>query len=134
MKQKNRIFTLLVCILSTATFVAQLDKSNGAKNKGKIKATVLKNTKATEMPNSVELLGNKGFEKAYDKEQEKLKKKQEEDNLKNKGIISKKQRENRMLLRKMMLQNGFKPYENEWWHFTLKEEPFPKTYFNFFVN
>ena len=48
--------------------------------------------------------------------------------------ISKKQRENRMLLRKVMLKNGFKPYENEWWHFTLIKEPFPKTYFNFFVN
>jgi D-alanyl-D-alanine dipeptidase len=45
--------------------------------------------------------------------------------------ISKEQKENRMLLRKLMLQNNFKPYENEWWHFTLKKEPFPKTYFNF---
>ena len=45
--------------------------------------------------------------------------------------ISKKQKENRMLLRKIMLENGFKPYDNEWWHFTLRNEPFPKTYFNF---
>ena len=45
--------------------------------------------------------------------------------------ISEKQKENRMLLRRMMLKNGFKPYDNEWWHFTLKDEPFPKTYFNF---
>jgi len=30
-----------------------------------------------------------------------------------------------------MLQHGFKPYDNEWWHFTLKNEPFPKKYFNF---
>lgn len=41
------------------------------------------------------------------------------------------QKKNRMLLRKLMLDNGFKPYENEWWHFTLKDEPFPDTYFNF---
>ncbi len=41
------------------------------------------------------------------------------------------QKENRMLLREVMLKNNFKPYENEWWHFTLKKEPFPKTYFNF---
>ena len=41
------------------------------------------------------------------------------------------QRANRLLLRNLMLTNGFKPYENEWWHFTLKKEPFPKTYFNF---
>lgn len=45
--------------------------------------------------------------------------------------ISKKQKENRMLLREIMLENGFKPYDNEWWHFTLRKESFPKTYFNF---
>jgi D-alanyl-D-alanine dipeptidase len=43
------------------------------------------------------------------------------------------QKKNRMLLRKVMLANGFKPYENEWWHFTLKKEPFPNTYFKFSV-
>ena len=48
--------------------------------------------------------------------------------------ISKKQKENRMLLREIMLSNSFKPYENEWWHFTLRNEPFPKTYFNFPVD
>ena len=45
--------------------------------------------------------------------------------------ITKKQRENRMLLRNIMLSNNFKPYANEWWHFTLKNEPFPNIYFNF---
>ena len=45
--------------------------------------------------------------------------------------LNKIQRANRLLLRNLMLSNGFKPYENEWWHFTLKNEPFPKTYFNF---
>lgn len=45
--------------------------------------------------------------------------------------ISKKQRENRMLLRKVMLANGFYPYDNEWWHFSLQNEPYPNTYFNF---
>jgi D-alanyl-D-alanine dipeptidase len=45
--------------------------------------------------------------------------------------ISDKHKKNRMLLRKVMLANGFKPYENEWWHFTLKKEPFPDTYFKF---
>ena len=48
--------------------------------------------------------------------------------------ISKKQKKNRMLLRKIMLDNGFKPYENEWWHFTLKKEPFPNTYFKFLIS
>jgi D-alanyl-D-alanine dipeptidase len=45
--------------------------------------------------------------------------------------ISEEQKENRMLLRKIMLKNNFKPYENEWWHFTLNGEPYPETYFNF---
>lgn len=45
--------------------------------------------------------------------------------------INEHQQKNRLYLRKIMLENNFKPYENEWWHFTLKNEPFPKTYFNF---
>ena len=40
---------------------------------------------------------------------------------------------NRMILRTAMLRHGFKPLDNEWWHFTLKNEPFPDTYFNFSV-
>lgn len=45
--------------------------------------------------------------------------------------ITKQQKANRYLLRKVMLANGFRPYKNEWWHFTLNNEPFPKTYFDF---
>ncbi len=37
----------------------------------------------------------------------------------------------RMILRKAMLRHGFKPMTTEWWHFTLKDEPFPDTYFTF---
>lgn len=45
--------------------------------------------------------------------------------------ITQKQQQNRMLLRTTMIQHNFIPYNNEWWHFTLKKEPFPETYFNF---
>lgn len=38
---------------------------------------------------------------------------------------------NRMILRNAMLPHGFKPLDTEWWHFTLKDEPFPDTYFTF---
>ena len=38
---------------------------------------------------------------------------------------------NRMILRAAMLRHGFKPLDSEWWHFTLKDEPFPDTYFTF---
>jgi D-alanyl-D-alanine dipeptidase len=31
----------------------------------------------------------------------------------------------------MMMKYGFRSYTKEWWHFTLKNEPFPKTYFDF---
>ena len=38
---------------------------------------------------------------------------------------------NRMLLQDMMTENGFVPIDCEWWHFTLKDEPYPDTYFEF---
>ena len=38
---------------------------------------------------------------------------------------------NRMTLRRAMLAHGFMPLDSEWWHFTLKDEPFPDTYFTF---
>ena len=38
---------------------------------------------------------------------------------------------NRLVLRHAMLSHGFKPIDSEWWHFTLAEEPFPDTYFDF---
>ena len=44
--------------------------------------------------------------------------------------ITAKQFTNRMILRNAMLRHGFKPLSSEWWHFTLKNEPYPTTYFN----
>lgn len=41
------------------------------------------------------------------------------------------QKANRLLLKLIMEKHGFNPYPYEWWHFTLKDEPFPNTYFNF---
>ncbi len=41
------------------------------------------------------------------------------------------QQQNRLLLRNIMIQNGFTPVQGEWWHFTLRNEPFPATYFDF---
>ncbi|MFD1163361.1 MULTISPECIES: M15 family metallopeptidase [Hwangdonia] len=45
--------------------------------------------------------------------------------------ITKKQKENRQLLQAVMLKHGFRNYPKEWWHFTLRHEPFPKTFFDF---
>lgn len=48
--------------------------------------------------------------------------------------ITKEQYNNRMILREAMIAHGFKPLDEEWWHFTLKDEPYPDTYFDFPVN
>ena len=47
--------------------------------------------------------------------------------------ISKKQKKNRQILRDAMVKAGFNPLDSEWWHFTLKDEPYPDTYFDFDV-
>lgn len=46
-------------------------------------------------------------------------------------VITNQQAANRKLLKEIMTSHGFLPYDKEWWHFTLKGEPFPNTYFNF---
>ena len=48
--------------------------------------------------------------------------------------VTEEQYQNRMLLQKTMVRNGFKPIDCEWWHFTLEDEPFPDTYFDFPVS
>ena len=45
--------------------------------------------------------------------------------------VTESQRANRMLLRDVMHKHGFVNYALEWWHYTLKDEFFPDTYFNF---
>ncbi len=45
--------------------------------------------------------------------------------------ITEEQYTNRLLLRKVMMRNGFQPYGCEWWHYSLKDEPYPETYFDF---
>ena len=48
--------------------------------------------------------------------------------------ITQEQYDNRMLLRRAMLRGGFEPIDCEWWHFTLADEPYPDTYFDFPVS
>ena len=45
--------------------------------------------------------------------------------------ITPEQFEHRMILRRAMLAHGFRPIDTEWWHFTLRDEPFTDTYFTF---
>ena len=48
----------------------------------------------------------------------------------NSSLISSEQQKMRDLLRQTMIDFGFKPYKEEWWHYTLVEEPYPNTYFD----
>ena len=45
--------------------------------------------------------------------------------------VTPEQHANRMRLAGIMQRHGFKPYPQEWWHFTLGDEPYPNRYFNF---
>lgn len=47
--------------------------------------------------------------------------------------ISLEQQENRRKLRNIMVKHGFRPYSEEWWHFSYRNEPYPNSYFNFIV-
>lgn len=47
--------------------------------------------------------------------------------------IALQQRVNRVLLKSLMEKHGFRNYEKEWWHYTLNNEPFPNTYFDFII-
>lgn len=45
--------------------------------------------------------------------------------------ISSNEAKNRRLLRSIMENSGFEAYEYEWWHYVLRNEPYPDTYFDF---
>ena len=45
--------------------------------------------------------------------------------------ITEEQKKNRQLLKKVMQKYGFRPYPEEWWHYTYTPETYPDTYFDF---
>jgi len=47
--------------------------------------------------------------------------------------ITREQTANRNLLKSIMEHAGFLSYPEEWWHYTLADEPYHDTYFTFFV-
>lgn len=48
-------------------------------------------------------------------------------------LVSEKAQKNRQFLNNIMKKHGFKNFDQEWWHYTLENEPFPETYFAFAV-
>jgi D-alanyl-D-alanine dipeptidase len=49
------------------------------------------------------------------------------------NLVTPVQKANRIMLKSVMGRHGFLPLPTEWWHFTLKDEPYPDTYFDFQV-
>ena len=48
-------------------------------------------------------------------------------------LVTEEQTANRNILKEAMEKHGFAAYDQEWWHYTLKPEPYPDTYFDFDV-
>ena len=46
-------------------------------------------------------------------------------------LITEEQKANRKILLDAMEKAGFERYDEEWWHYTLNDEPYPETYFDF---
>ena len=44
--------------------------------------------------------------------------------------LTREQIDNRMILQEAMVKHGFRPLPEEWWHFTLEDEPYPDPYFD----
>jgi hypothetical protein len=103
-------FFLILFLFSTKEQYAQVDNSGGGKTKGKIRSVVTTNAKEIKKPKSIKIDASNGFKKAYEKEQKKLKKKQKEDNLKNKGIISQAKLNEERFLKSFRKINGMYQY------------------------
>jgi hypothetical protein len=94
----NLLLFFTISLFSVLQLSAQLDSNSGSKEKGKVKGIVLNNSKEVTKPSALELDGNDGFKNAFDKENDKLKKQKEENDLNNKGILTiEKQREETFL-------------------------------------
>ncbi|ARV15038.1 hypothetical protein [Polaribacter sp. SA4-12] len=89
MKSKIKLLFLSISLLSVNQLCAQLDNNSGTKEKGKTKAIILNSSREVEKPSSLELKDNNGFKNAYKKENEKLKKQQTDNEINNKGILTK---------------------------------------------
>lgn len=106
MKLHFKSLFILGCICLSTSLFAQLDNNNGSKEKGKIKGMVLNNSKEVVKPKSLDLDGTEGFKKAFDKEKEKLRKQKNENDIKNKGILTKAKISEQRFLKSFKKING----------------------------
>jgi len=107
MKTRNNfllfLFISLCCVYQLS---AQLDSNSGSKETGDIKGVILNNSKEVTKPKALELNGNDGFKNAFNKENEKLKKQKENDDLNNKGILTEEKLREEHFLKSFKKING----------------------------
>ena len=97
-------------LFSATPLMAQVENNGGGKTIGKIRSVITNNAKEIEKPSSIKIDGANGFKKAYEKEQKKVKKKQQEENFNNKGIISQAKLSEERFLKSFKKINGMYQY------------------------
>ena len=97
-------FGTLFLFLTIQTF-SQIDGNNGNESGEKKKVVILNNSKEVKKPEAIDLNGENGFKKAFEKEQEKLKKQQSED-LSKKGILTQAKLNEERFLKSFQKING----------------------------
>lgn len=88
MKNLKHILSIALFIFSTS-LIAQIDTKTGTEEKGKKKIALPTNAKKITKPKTLDNDNKNGFQKAFDKQQEKNAKQKEEEDLNNKGILTK---------------------------------------------
>lgn len=100
-----RFITILLFLFATSWTFSQVDGKNGNESGEKKKVVILNNSKEVKKPEAIELNGENGFKKAFEKEQEKLKKQQDED-LSKKGILTQAKLNEERFLKSFQKING----------------------------
>jgi hypothetical protein len=110
MKSILLAISLVILLFSTKQVHAQIENNGGGNTKGKIRSVVTTSAKEVEKPTSIKIDDANGFKKAYEKEQKKIKKKQQEEDLNNKGIISQAKLSEERFLKAFKKINGMYQY------------------------
>ena len=104
------LVSTFIFLFSATPLMAQVENNGGGKTIGKIRSVITTNAKEIEKPSSIKIDGANGFKKAYEKEQKKVKKKQQEENFNNKGIISQAKLSEERFLKSFKKINGMYQY------------------------
>ncbi|MDG1110618.1 MAG: hypothetical protein P8N22_02440 [Polaribacter sp.] len=99
-----------IILFFTTSLRGQVENNRGGKKLGKIRSVISTNAKEIEKPNSIKIDEANGFKKAYEREQKKVKKQQQEQKFNNKGIISQAKLTEERFLKSFKKINGMYQY------------------------